>query len=418
MRAFNCSRSAVHSALTNGLSPPKSRGRHVAVDAESDLDILAWIKKQAEKNAAVTRTDIKKYCHEVCRLEVSRGWVDSFILHPSAELKEKKSSRQEKPRLQVPRIFLGETIRSMHEAFHSCPADLVINLDEVGISDWEDRKPKKFVVPITLAAHDIHDRISRNVKHISIVTCISAGSACFTAYVVTSQDSAALHRALEATEMQIGKHFILKKRTKPYVNTDLFENYVRTVFLPHLAITRIMQNVRNEEAVRLMDNCSLHLTPIVIDLPSEARVRIVTFAPHTTQIFQVLDLSLFGVLKRRGQDQLRFGDDARSARFIKKGESRFSIDHDQHQYMERRAFRGIGLIYNIVGGIRRVLFDEIILCESGGFRKLWDFILTSLYRICRRGAKMRGWDGSVGLNKVVCHLNLSVLPAHARDIFT
>jgi hypothetical protein len=49
MRAFNCSRSAVHSALANGLSPAKSGGRHLAVGAESDADILAWMKKEAEK---------------------------------------------------------------------------------------------------------------------------------------------------------------------------------------------------------------------------------------------------------------------------------------------------------------------------------------------------------------------------------
>jgi hypothetical protein len=83
-----------------------------------------------------------------------------------------------------------------------------------------------------------------------------------------------------------------------------------------------------------------------------------------------------------------------------------------------RAFQGIRLRYNIVDGIQRVSFDEIILRESGGFRELWDMILTSLWRICRHGAKMRGLDGSTGLNKVVGHLNLSVLPDHARDIFT
>jgi hypothetical protein len=170
MHASNCSRSAVHSALANRLNPPKSHGRHLAVDAESDANILAWIQKQAEKNAAVTRTDIKNHCHEVCWLEVSRGWVDSFILRHSAELTEKKSSTQEEPRLQVPRIFLEKTIRSMHETLEGCPVDLVFDLDEVGISDWEDRKPKKVVVPIALAAHNIHHRISRNVKHISIVT--------------------------------------------------------------------------------------------------------------------------------------------------------------------------------------------------------------------------------------------------------
>jgi hypothetical protein len=52
MRAFNCSRYAVRSALANELNPPKLRGCHLAVDAESDVNILAWIKKQAEKNSS------------------------------------------------------------------------------------------------------------------------------------------------------------------------------------------------------------------------------------------------------------------------------------------------------------------------------------------------------------------------------
>jgi hypothetical protein len=41
--------------------------------------------------------------------------VDSFISHHAAELAEKKNSLQEAPRLQIPRIFFEETIRSMHE---------------------------------------------------------------------------------------------------------------------------------------------------------------------------------------------------------------------------------------------------------------------------------------------------------------
>jgi hypothetical protein len=84
---------------------------------------------------------------------VSRGWVDSLISRHSAELTEKKSSPQEKPHLQVPRIFLEDTICSMHETFQGCPVGLVFYIDEVGISYWEDRRPEKVVVPITVAAH-------------------------------------------------------------------------------------------------------------------------------------------------------------------------------------------------------------------------------------------------------------------------
>jgi hypothetical protein len=82
--AFTCSRFAIHSALANGLNPPKSRGRLLAVDAESDADILAWIKRQAEKNAAETRTDMKNYCREVRKFEVSRGWVEKFSTRRAA----------------------------------------------------------------------------------------------------------------------------------------------------------------------------------------------------------------------------------------------------------------------------------------------------------------------------------------------
>jgi hypothetical protein len=161
--------------------------------------------------------------------------------------------------------------------------------------------------------------------------------------------------------MQNGKHLILKHRPKPYLNADLFENSIRTVFLPHVAITRIMQNIPAEDAVLLMDNCLPPLILVVIDLLSNARVRIVPFAPHTPQIFQVLDLdlALFGVLKGRGQYQLPFGDDTGSARFIKE------VHHDFRSTLTDINIwgkcRGIGLIYNIVDAVQRVSFNEIIL---------------------------------------------------------
>jgi hypothetical protein len=137
--------------------------------------------------------------------------------------------------------------------------------------------------------------------------------------VVTSQDSSADRRDLEADGMQIGRdlNLILKHRDKPDVNVGLFEDYLCIVFLPHLMITRIVKDPRKEDAARLMDNCSPHITPPVIEYLGTARVRVgvVTFAPqpNTTQIFQVLDFTLFGVVKRGGQSQLPLEDNAWSA---------------------------------------------------------------------------------------------------------
>jgi hypothetical protein len=44
-----------------------------------------------------------------------------------------------------------------------------------------------------------------------------------------------------------------------------------------------------------MDNCSSHLAREIVDLLSAHKVKIITFPPHSTGIFQMLDLSFFGV---------------------------------------------------------------------------------------------------------------------------
>jgi hypothetical protein len=51
--------------------------------------------------------------------------------------------------------------------------------------------------------------------------------------------------------------------------------------------------------VLLTDNCSAHVNPEIFRLLGENHVKIVTFAPHTANIFQALDLSFFGVFKTK-----------------------------------------------------------------------------------------------------------------------
>jgi hypothetical protein len=127
-----------------------------------------------------------------------------------------------------------------------------------------------------------------------------------------------------------------------------------------------------------------HLTPVVIDLLSEARVRIVTFAPHITQIVQALDFTLFGGLKRRGQYQLPFGDDIGSAHFIKKVYRDFQSTMTDINIWD-------GLISSIVDGIQHLSFDERILRESGGFRELWEIDFGVENLLMRRPNARFGW---------------------------
>jgi hypothetical protein len=119
----------------------------------------------------------------------SQGWVDSFILRHRDELAETKSTPSEDARRKVRCIFLDESVRFLGEYVYGMKIELLFNLDEVGVSEWEDRKDKKVVILRVLSDQTIHYRASRNLKHISIITCISAAGESLTPYFVTSQDS-------------------------------------------------------------------------------------------------------------------------------------------------------------------------------------------------------------------------------------
>jgi hypothetical protein len=174
-RNFECHPAGVKVALANGLEEPKSRGQHSAFDDDSEGEILTWIEVQTKKYRPMTHTYLRHYCQTKYSRPVTRGWIDSFSLRHGDDLTEAKITSQEDTRLEVLRAFLDEMVRCLREYVQGMKAELIFNLDEVGMSELENRKDKKVMVPKTMDSRTIHYRASRNVKHISIITCIGAG---------------------------------------------------------------------------------------------------------------------------------------------------------------------------------------------------------------------------------------------------
>jgi hypothetical protein len=108
----------------------------------------------------------------------------------------------------------------------------------------------------------------------------------------------------------------------------------------------------------------------VILILTEPRVCVITFAPHTTKLFQVLDLTLFDVLKRCPRYELPFDDDDATLKFIMK------VYHDFTQTMTRPnvwgTFRALGceFEFDTRRELYELLFDEVKLRESAGFDEL------------------------------------------------
>jgi hypothetical protein len=142
--------------------------------------------------------------------------------------------------------------------------ELVFNLDEVGISDWEDRKTKTVIVPASMHGQMIHHEISRSVKHISVIACISAAGESLTPYIVTSQAPMLVQERLKKEGVRFGTDFVLRSNPSPYINAKIFLDYIRTVFLPNLVELRTLDAFTEEPGVLLMDNCPSHVMSLMI----------------------------------------------------------------------------------------------------------------------------------------------------------
>jgi hypothetical protein len=100
-------------------------------------------------------------------------------------------------------LFLDQTVACITQFVHGRPIELVLNLDEVGISEWEDRKTKTVAIPKSMSEQTIHRNINRNVKHVLIIACISAAGESFIPYIVTSQDSSSVREHAACGSAQI-----------------------------------------------------------------------------------------------------------------------------------------------------------------------------------------------------------------------
>jgi hypothetical protein len=137
------------------------------------------------------------------------------------------------------------------------------------MSDWEDRKTRKVFVPATMEGQTIHHGVSRNVKYISMIACVSAAGESLPPDVVTSQNFPPVQEQLRKHGVRFGRNLILKSNSRTYVNAEIFPDDIRSVFLPYVIGLRSLAGLGAEDAVLLIDNCSAHVTDDVIRLLTE-----------------------------------------------------------------------------------------------------------------------------------------------------
>jgi hypothetical protein len=206
-----------------------------------------------------------------------------------------------------------------------------------------------------------------------------------------------LSKSISKTGCSFRQEFRLEIQPEALFNAGIFLDDIRTIFLQYIDVLPGRAVLAQEIAILLMDDCSGDLSDDVIRILTEASVRFITFAPHTTQVLQVLDLTLFGVLKRCPRYELPFDDNNATAKGITKVYHHFA--HTMVRSNTLEAFRALYFEFDMRREPPKLLFDEIKSRESADFEGLGS--VTFPWISCGADDVLLTSVGSTSLNKLI-----------------
>jgi hypothetical protein len=114
---------------------------------------------------------------------LTKGWLHEVIGRHLDQLQICRSLPQEETRMIVPRAHLEEHIGIARSVIDGKFSGFVDNLDEVISSDWDDRKPKKLIVPRSISPDDVYHPVSRRYRHVTLLVCVSAAGDGLTPWI-------------------------------------------------------------------------------------------------------------------------------------------------------------------------------------------------------------------------------------------
>jgi hypothetical protein len=157
---------------------------------------------------------------------------------------------------------------------------------------------------------------------------------------------------------RMGVDLILESWSKSYMNSQPFAEYISMVLLPYIDELRLNEEFADTETILLMDNYSIQVQAETLQKLADHRVKVITFPPHTTKIFQCFDLSLFGNCKKKMNYRLPLESDEDTAGLIK------GIFHQMKQIFVGITYEVFlcNLVSNIILRQPRISFTSTRVC--------------------------------------------------------
>ena len=276
-------------------SSMNKHGRPCALSEAQESELIDLIHLYSLSNRPVTASFLRQYIFDNFHVAVSHSWHKRFIERHPEDIRMDVAVPQDQMRLQLPVEYAKKHVQNLIEFLEGVPTDLVINIDEVGFQRWADRKKKKVVVSQMIPQGGTFYSIKRSEKKISLVVSISMSGSSLVPLVISHRKT--MDKELKESGIREGVDFKYAHQSSAFINTEIFNDYIRSVIFVYIDELRKKPEFENEPAVILCDNCSSHINDDILKDMAQRNIRIITFPPHSSHLFQPLDLVTFGGFK-------------------------------------------------------------------------------------------------------------------------
>jgi hypothetical protein len=146
-RIFQIAPQHVAKILCKSRNSSRHPHRLLTLEEDQEIFVLDFTRHEVSEGNYMTQREVLSFVAESFGKTVTHGWLSSFLGPWSDHITQTVVLPQEQLRLQIPRSFLDDYIRIIQTYIPLVPTELIFNLDETGLSDWEERKSTPVIVP-------------------------------------------------------------------------------------------------------------------------------------------------------------------------------------------------------------------------------------------------------------------------------
>jgi hypothetical protein len=148
--AFEVSQSAVTCVKLRGCEDFPGRRKNHELDPDFEYELIDSIAKKATNGPVVNKIAFLHDWKERVRKGITREWAESFVKRHAEELSKPELFCKGIQDRKCLGLFSKWQENCLRDHVHNSYAELVFNLDKIGINEWEDRTERRIIVSSTI----------------------------------------------------------------------------------------------------------------------------------------------------------------------------------------------------------------------------------------------------------------------------